>query len=223
MVGAITKRDLLAHPLVTIRCFGWRVFVRALCAGRQRTFLSVLSDAEMFRPASENVVEFIARCVELELKVSRMYEALARRWAHDGRVRRFFTALATQEDSHAELLELCRAAAAQQRWDEEAAASWREVVPRLEQYLADAESALDDVQTLRAALQLVIDVESSEVNDVFSSVVAATDSEFVRRLSVFGTAREQHLQFISRGIAELDPELVETGQQAGVCRVRVGV
>jgi len=25
MVGVIRKRDILAHPLVTIRCFGWRV------------------------------------------------------------------------------------------------------------------------------------------------------------------------------------------------------
>ena len=29
MVGAITERDILAHPLVTISCFGWGVFWRA--------------------------------------------------------------------------------------------------------------------------------------------------------------------------------------------------
>ena len=31
MVGAIIKRDILAHPVVTIRCFGWSVFIRASC------------------------------------------------------------------------------------------------------------------------------------------------------------------------------------------------
>ena len=207
MVGAITKRDILAHPLVTIRCFGWRVFWRALFAGRERTFLSVLSEAEVLQPAAENVVEFIARCVELELKASRIYTAFARRWADSQAAHDFFATLASQENGHAELLELCRTAAAQQRWNEGQAAPWRQVVPRLEQHMADAEAASDDAHSVHAALQLVIDIESSEINDVFHSVVAATDSEFVRRLAVFHDAEQRHLDFASRSIAQLDPEL----------------
>ena len=87
MVGAIDKRDILAHPFVTIRCFGWRVFLRAIFAGRDKTFLSVLADAEVLKPAAENVVEFVARCVELELKASRIYAALARHFAATRRAR----------------------------------------------------------------------------------------------------------------------------------------
>jgi len=34
MIGAIRKRDILAHPFVTIHSFGWQVFFRALAAGR---------------------------------------------------------------------------------------------------------------------------------------------------------------------------------------------
>ena len=210
MVGAINKRDILAHPLVTIHCFGWRVFFRAVCAGRQRTFLSVLSDMEVLKPAAENVVEFVARCVELELKASRVYTALARRCGHAAAAREFFVALAAQEDGHAELLELCRAAAAQRRWDEQQAAPWRKVVPRLEQRMAEAEAALDDVHTVRRGLQLVITIETSEINDVFRAVVAAADSEFVRRLRVFGETEKRHLDFVCHGIAQLDPDLVRS-------------
>jgi rubrerythrin len=209
MVGAIDKRDILAHPIVTIRCFGWRVFVKALLAGRSKTFLSVLAEAEVLQPAAENVVEFIARCVELELKASRIYTALARRFADDQAVHGFFESLAAQEDSHAELLELCRAAAAQQRWDETQVAPWRDVVPRLERHMVECEGSVDGVHTLPEALRLVIDIESSEINDVFSSVVAAADSEFVRRLSVFGETERRHLDFICRAISRLAPELAD--------------
>jgi hypothetical protein len=30
MVGVITRWDIVAHPVVTIRCFGWQVFFRAI-------------------------------------------------------------------------------------------------------------------------------------------------------------------------------------------------
>ena len=164
------------------------------------------------KPAAEGVADFVARCVELELKASRIYTALARRCADVATAHDFFLELAAQEDGHAELLELCRAAAAQQRWDEQQVASWRPVVPRLEQHMADAEAALDDVQAVRSGLQLVIAIETSEINEVFRSVVAAADSPFVRRLRAFGEAEQRHLDFVCRSISELDRELVQGNQ-----------
>ena len=50
MVGAIIKRDILAHPVVTIRCFGWSVFIRALLAGPRPRFFP-LADRNA-RPAA---------------------------------------------------------------------------------------------------------------------------------------------------------------------------
>jgi hypothetical protein len=43
MGGYIRKREVLRHPILIIRSFGWRVFVRCLRADRDTTFLSVLS------------------------------------------------------------------------------------------------------------------------------------------------------------------------------------
>ncbi|MHB0959647.1 MAG: hypothetical protein ACYC0X_29545 [Pirellulaceae bacterium] len=212
MVGAINKRDILAHCILTIRCFGWHVFLRALFAGRNKSFLSVLTESEVLKPAADHVVEFVARCVELELKASRIYAALARHFAADPAVRDFFATLAAHEECHAELLELCRAAAAQQNWNEQKVAPWRDVVVDLEQHMADAEASLDDADSLRAALHLMIDIESSEINDVFSSIVAASESEFVRRLNVFGETQKRHLAFICRGVARLDPESIGASQ-----------
>ena len=113
---------------------------------------------------------------------------------------------------------MCRAAAAQQRWNEKQVAPWRDVVPNLERHMADAEASLDDIHALRPALRLVIDIESSEINEVFSSIVAASESEFVRRLTVFGETEKRHLAFICRAIAELDPELTEPARSSrSVC------
>ncbi len=77
MVGAIIKRDILAHPVVTIRCFGWSVFIRALLAGPRTTFLSLLTETHVLQPADERVEQFVGRCVELELKACRVYETLS--------------------------------------------------------------------------------------------------------------------------------------------------
>ena len=70
--------------------------------------------------------------------------------------------------------------AGQQRWKEGQVTPWRQVVPRLERHMAAAEAASTMVKHVRAGLELVIDIESSEINDVFSSVVAAVDSDFVQ-------------------------------------------
>jgi hypothetical protein len=212
MVGAICKRDILTHPLVTIRCFGLGVFLRVLCARRDQTFLSILAHSDVLKPPPEGVAEFVGRCVELELTASRIYGALSRRFMSRPPVHDFFAALAVQEESHAELLEICRTAASQQRWDADQTVPWSDVVPRLEQHMADAEVSLNRVDDVRQSLERVIAIESSEINDVFRSVVAASDSVFVRRLKVFHQAECQHLDYICRQIALLEPALVPASE-----------
>ena len=122
------------------------------------------------------------------------------------------TADAGQKESHAELLELCRAAAAQNQWLEEQIQPWRRCLPQLERHMADAESRVDDMHSPLAALRLVIEIESSEINEVFRSIVTAADSEFVRRINVFGDTERRHLSFIGQSIVRLEPSLAEAGR-----------
>ena len=49
MLGAIRSRDILSHPVITVRSFGWRIFFRAVFSGRNRTFLSTLYKAGFFQ------------------------------------------------------------------------------------------------------------------------------------------------------------------------------
>ena len=48
MVGVIKTWNILAHPVVTIRCFGWRVFFKAAVSWQGGTFLSLLQEAGCF-------------------------------------------------------------------------------------------------------------------------------------------------------------------------------
>jgi hypothetical protein len=209
MVGVIRKRDIIAHPVVTIRCFGWPVFLKALTAGRSRTFLSLLVESSALRPPTVEVPELIGHCAELELQAQRIYESLAERFADREPVRRFFETLADQEHTHFEMLELCRELAGHEGWLEEHFAPWRDAVPRLEQQMDGAEASLEDLDDLADALRLVILIEGSEINRVFDSVVSATDSAFVRQFRAFETAGEKHISYISDRIPQFEPNLTD--------------
>jgi hypothetical protein len=208
MVGVITGWSVLSHPVVTIRCFGWRVFFRAVFAGRNRTFLSLLTEVQAFESRPAKTPPAVQRCVGLELAAARIYDALAQKFALTPLVCDFFIALACQEQEHADLLRLCRFAAERGAWQHEQFNPWSGYVARLEEQMAEIEAGLPTIQTVEDALRLTMVIESSEVNNLFSAVVAATDSKFVARVNAFHAAHENHIRFICERVTELAPDLM---------------
>jgi hypothetical protein len=128
MIGAICRQDILSHPVITVRGFGGKVFVRALLAGRDQTFLSLLTETPALQSSPQKVPELVGRCVALELRAARIYESLMRRFDQPDSVERFFATLALQERDHAELLGLCQAAAGHGEWDGKHFDPWRDAV-----------------------------------------------------------------------------------------------
>ncbi len=212
MLGAICKLDVLSHPAVTIRCFGWKVFVRTLLAGRDETFLSVVMAADPLAHPAGKVFEIVRRCAELELLARKIYLSAARRFAQFGRVKEFLETLAGQEQEHAELLDLCRIAASRGRWDGDQFDPWREAVPLLERRMREAQSSLESAAAVVDVLRLVIQIESSELNDLLSGVVAASDSDFVRGIRAFREAARRHIAYICQQIPVLEPSLAPVSQ-----------
>jgi hypothetical protein len=209
MIGVICRRNILAHPFVTIRCFGWRVFFRALLAGHSQTFLSLLADTKGLRPATVKVPELVERCVKLELQAKRIYEWLAGRFLAHKLISDFFDTLACQEETHAELLRLCREAASRAVWKEECFAPCRHSIPHLERQMESIESSLESLDSVTDALRLVIQIEGSEVNRTFERVVAASGSVFVGKVLAFQNAAENHIAYICEEIPKLEPKLAE--------------
>jgi hypothetical protein len=205
MVGAITARDILAHPVVTVRCFGWRVFFKALFAGHRRTFLSLLSRARGAEGAASRLSSLVDRCSDLELRAKRVYAAFAHAFADHAAARQFFATLAQQEQDHADLLALCSDAARRGIWSAECHNPWEQYLPSIEEHMQKAEAAMYEIGALDEALRLVIQVESAEINRVFQAVLASCDWEFVNRLAVFRRAVELHVSYIVDQLPKLDP------------------
>ena len=208
MVGVITSWDILAHPIATIRCFGWQVFFKAVAPWQGRTFLSLLQAAAFPRAATSNVPTILERCIGLELRAKRIYTALAKALDDQGLVGPFFAGLAEQEQYHADLLELARAAAIRSGWKANLFNPWQDYLPRLEQQMDAAEAAVREIDSVDAALQLVIQIESSEINQVFHAALAATDAAFVKRLKPFQKAMEAHMSYIVERLPQLSPRLM---------------
>jgi hypothetical protein len=205
MVGVIRTLDILAHPIVTIRCVGWPVFFRAVFTGQQKTFLSLLS--EVCAPIS-NVPTFLERCIDLELRAKRIYKALANAFSDYELMEPFFTDLAVQEQYHADLLGIARAGSMRGGWKANLFNPWQDYLPCLEQQMEAAEFAVYSIDSVEAALQLVIQIESSQINQVFYAALAATDAAFVKNLKPFRETMEAHMSYIVERLPELSPQLM---------------
>jgi hypothetical protein len=79
--------------------------------------------------------------------------------------------------------------------------------------MREAESRASSLDSLSDALRLVIQIESSEINRLYSGIMAASDSEFVRTLRVFHEAGLEHISTISKWIPVMDPELRDACQE----------
>ena len=120
----------------------------------------------------------------------------------------FFAGLVEQEQYHVDLLELARAVAMRSGWKANLFNPWQDYLPRLEQQMADTEAAVSTIDSVDAALRLVIQIESSEINEVFPAALAATDAAFVKRLKPFQEAMEAHMSYLVERLPQLSPQLI---------------
>ncbi len=70
-----------------------------------------------------------------------------------------------------------------------------------------AEVAIRKVDSIDAALRLVVNVESSEINEVFSAALAASEAPLVKRLRPFRRTVEDHMSYIVERLPQLSPRL----------------
>lgn len=206
MIGAICTTDILFHPFVTIRAFGWRVFFRAIFQNQGDTFLSLLQKDGFFTAsAPSKEPELIERCVWLELQAAAMYHTLAERFAASRRLSAFLNELADEEQEHADLLRVCKAFANRGRFESQRFAPWQDCVPLLERQMQETVATLDKIASVDDIVRLILATEGSEINQVFLGVIEATDSPFVRKLGPFRRAVRHHIGYICTTISSLTP------------------
>ena len=207
MIGAIRTWDVLSHPLVTVRCFGWTTLFRVVLAGRKQTFLSLLSNNALIFPADAEAAAILKQCIDLEVRAEVIYVTLAGATIEKPALTLFFTTLAQQEQSHADLLRLCAAASKQDEQWLKVLRSWRDDVVRLDGEMRKAEALVSSVDDLDDAMRLVVQVELSEVNQILLAAMYASSSLFVKRLRPFQKAIETHIRYIAAQLPKLAPNL----------------
>jgi len=153
------------------------------------------------------VPTILERCIGLELRAKRIYRVLAKALDDQGLVGPFFAGLVEQEQYHVDLLELARTAAIRGKWRANLFNPWQNDLPRLERQMDAAEKAASEIDSIDAALQMVIQLESSEINQVFHAALAATDAAFVKRLRPFQKALEAHMTYLVERLPQLSPNL----------------
>lgn len=208
MIGVIRTLDILLNPVTTVRCFGWRIFFKAVFPPwHKKTFLSLLREANFFVTASAKIPELLERCIALELQAKRIYATFERVFSERESASQFFADLARQEQDHADLVGVCRVIAKRGDWKADRSSRWQGLLPRLERQIQAMESSLSRIGSLNDALRLAISIESSEINYVFLGILAATDSTFIRKLKAFYDAMDMHIDYICHRIPELAPHL----------------
>ncbi len=70
------------------------------------------------------------------------------------------------------------------------------------------EGTLAEIDSVDAALQLVVQLESSEINQVFYAALAASDSWFVKKLRPFQKTMEAHMAYLVERLPELSPRML---------------
>jgi len=213
MIGVIRAWDVFFHPYVTVRCFGWQTFFRALWSGRGQTFLSLLGEGSFFASSGSEAAGILERCINLELSAKRIYEHLAETFFTKRPIADFFTELARQEQEHADLLRLCVATLRRSGWRFGYFNPWQEYLPRLEKQMREIESTISSVDRVDNALQLVVQIESSEINRVFQAAIGASNADFVKRLGPFRDAIEMHIGYMVMRISELAPNLMTVSRE----------
>ena len=191
------------HPL-----FRLAVFLQGRCSLAKSLVPRPIAGGRFLRHPVVGCARILDRCIDLELRAKRIYEILASALDDQGLVGLFFAGLAEQEQYHADLLEIARAAALRRGWKANLFNPWQDYLPRLEQQMDAAEAAVCNIDSVDAALRLVIQIESCEVNQVFDAALAATDAAFVKKLSPFRKAMEAHLSYLVERLPELSPRLL---------------
>jgi hypothetical protein len=157
--------------------------------------------------------EVCERFIALELRAKRIYAVFAQTFAKTKSAHQFFEVLSQHEQDHADLLKLCWDAVRHGAWNAEPAGLWRDLILRLEHDLQAIESSLSETSSLDDALRLVIEIESSEINDAFFALASATDGNHIRDLRPFREAMDVHIAHICQHVPELAPHLTAACQQ----------
>lgn len=207
MRGLIGKKDVLAHPVVIIRGFGWKTFCRCLTSSPGTTFLEIISEG-IPHPASPQEIELsrqFDRLISFELRNAELYSQMAELFHSLLDVREFFRTLTDQEEGHAEILRITKVEVARRNLWNTLVPIKPEMIEKIDRKLTEAEKTIADSKKLELAraLHLVEDLEASEINIVFDFLLHSVQTPFLRRIHFLIPSVADHQTYLNSMLPSL--------------------
>ncbi|MFL5412048.1 MAG: hypothetical protein ACJ79D_11790 [Myxococcales bacterium] len=197
MQGVVTTKEVLAHPLVILEAFGLKVLVRSLLAGRDETFLDIVTRCAQ-EGANDDMEELdllktVDRFVRLERLARDLYRELSRQLAGLPDAARFFFTLSWQEEGHALVLSRVRREIRRGRLWKKSRDLHLSSIGSLEALFANFEHEVRKKGIcLARALEIVEDIEGSELDVVFDCLNGSVDMRSRARFERYFVLSKAH-------------------------------
>ncbi len=215
MRGVVTRAQVLAHPIVILESFGLKVLVRALLAGGRETFLDVVSRCAEEEARSEmdelDLARTTRRFIGFERRARDLYRQLSHQFAGVPEAAKFFAGISRQEEGHAIVLSRVRREIRRGRFWAESKDLHVESVETFDALLDGFEKEVRRGVSLARALEIVEDVEGSELDVVFDRLSGSVDMRSRARFERFFVLSENHLSYCRDQVRGLRARHVKAG------------
>lgn len=207
MQGVITRVHVLAHPFVIVESFGLKVLVRALFADERETFLEIVSrsaEEEAHLGMDEiDLARTVKRFIGFECRVGEIYRRLSEQLSGTAEAAQFFSTLSRHEEGHAIVLTRVRREIRKGRLWKQSKDLHLATVDTFEARLKAYEEEARRGVTLARALEIVEDIEGSEINVVFDTLNGSVDMRSRARFERFFVLTQRHLAYCSERVRAL--------------------
>ncbi len=202
MQGVITTKAILQNPIVIIEGFGLRVFINALFADKDATFLDIINECHELDAhkdmASMNLSEIVNQFIGYELKSQEIYTILSERFSELSDVSAFFKNLARHEEGHAIVLARVRREIERGHYWKESKQIHLDEIKRFDRFMKKAEASVLAGVSLAEALTLVDQLEGSEINIVFENLNKSVDMKSRKRFEKFFVMTSEHIGYCDK-------------------------
>ncbi|PJA32758.1 MAG: hypothetical protein CO187_03095 [Zetaproteobacteria bacterium CG_4_9_14_3_um_filter_53_7] len=202
MQGVITTKSILQNPLVIIEGFGLRVFINALFADKDATFLDIISQCHELDAhkdmARMNLSEIVNQFIGYELKAQELYTILSKNFSDLSDVSAFFKHIASHEEGHAIVLARVRREIERGHYWKESKQIHISEIERFDRFMKEAEAAVLSGVSLAEALALVDQLEGSEINIVFENLNKSVDMKSRKRFEKFFVMTTEHVGYCEK-------------------------
>jgi len=202
MQGVITTKAILQNPIVIIEGFGLRVFINALFADKDATFLDIINECHELDAhkdmASMNLSEIVNQFIGYELKSQETYTILSERFSELSDVSAFFKNLARHEEGHAIVLARVRREIERGHYWKESKQIHLDEIKRFDRFMKKTEASVLAGVSLAEALTLVDQLEGSEINIVFENLNKSVDMKSRKRFEKFFVMTSEHIGYCDK-------------------------